>query len=120
MQDDEEARAARRRSARVGRSVFLVPGYQGHWIGAVLFGATLVGASMLWARLPMAMAILDSMEVGATSVSAGASFLMLYAAMAVGPIAGWTLWGLRRRWAALAVMAIFAVCLVGLGRAVMP
>lgn len=111
MQDDDEAQAARRRT-EAALGVFFVPSYQGHWVGAVLFAATLVGLTMLGGCWPAARAVLGGGETGAADGGAAATFLTLYAAMAVGPIAGWALWIYRRRWAALAVVALFAVCVV--------
>ena len=93
--------------------VYFVPGYRGHWVGVLLFAATLVGASLLWSGLPTARAVLAGDAGGRTATT----FLTLYAAMAVGPIAGWVLWGRGRLWAALAVVAIFAACVVWLAPA---
>jgi len=117
MLDDDEAREERRRVMEAARGVYFVPGYQGHWPGAVLFAATVVGLTMLGSCFPMAMTILGGGTTGAPDGRTAATFLALYAAMAVGPIAGWILWGVRRRWAAMAVVAIFAACVVWLSPA---
>ncbi|MBI5941806.1 MAG: hypothetical protein HY859_15425 [Caulobacterales bacterium] len=117
MQDDPDAQDKRRRVMEAATGVYFVPAYQGHWVAAVLFAATMVGATMLWSCLPAAMAILGGGATGAANGQTAATFLTLYAAMAAGPIAGWTLWGFRRRWAALALMALFAFCVVWLGPA---
>ena len=114
MHDDQSARDERRRIMDAARQPYFVPAYEGHWVGVVLFAATLVGASMLWSCLPMALAVIGGGETGAPDGRTAAIFLTLYAAMAVGPIAGWSLWIFRRRWAALAVMALFAACVVWL------
>lgn len=116
MQDDPDAEAAETRRLRMLAAQGLrgVPSYQGHWIGAVLFAATLIGPTMLWSCLPMALAVVRGGSTGAADGRTAATFLTLYAAMAVGPIAGWTLWAFRRRWAALAVMALFAACVLWL------
>ncbi len=118
MPDDKDAREERRRIMDAARQPYFVPGYDGHWVGAVLFAATLVGATMLWSCLPTAMAVIGGGKTGAADSRTAATFLALYAAMAVGPIAGWTLWGFGRRWAALAVVALFAACVVWLSPAV--
>ena len=107
MQDDQDQR---RRIMDAARGAFLVPGFQGHWVGVLLFAATMVGATMLWTCLPMALSVLGGGETGAADDRTAATFLVLYAAMAVGPIGGWILWASRRRWAAIAVLVIFAVC----------
>lgn len=107
---EAEARAERRRIMAEAVQPYFVPGYRGHWVGAVLFCATLVAATMLWACLPMAMAVIGGGKTGAPNGQTAATFLVLYAAMALGPIAGWVLWGLRRRWMAMAVTALFAAC----------
>lgn len=114
MHDDPQAREQQRRVMEAATGVYFVPGYQGHWIGAVLFCATLVGATMLWSCLPAMMAVVVGGATGAADGRTAATFLALYGAMAVGPIAGWVLWGFRRRWAALAVTALFAVCVAWL------
>jgi hypothetical protein len=114
MQDDQDER---RRIMDAARGAFLVPGFRGHWVGVMLFAATMVGATMMWSCLPMALAILGGGEAGAADGRTATTFLVLYAAMAVGPIGGWILWGLRRRWAAVAVLAIFAACVVWLSPA---
>lgn len=114
MQDNAEAEEVRRRRIQAAQGLRGVPGYEGHWIGAVLFAATLIGATMLWSCLPMALAVVRGGSTGAADSRTAATFLTLYAAMAVGPIGGWTLWAFRRRWAALAVMALFAACVVWL------
>jgi len=111
MQEEQEAR---RRVMEAARGAFYVPAFQGHWVGVVLFAATLVGATMLWSCLPMVLGILGGGATGAANGRTSATFLALYAAMAAGPIGGWILWGLRRRWAALAVVALFAVCVAWL------
>ena len=49
----------RRRVMEAARGAYFVPGYQGHWPGAVLFAASLVGATLLWSGLPMAMSLLS-------------------------------------------------------------
>ncbi|MES2034728.1 MAG: hypothetical protein V4466_11170 [Pseudomonadota bacterium] len=113
MLEDPEDRDRRRRQMEAAQGVYLVPAYRGHWVGAMLFAATLVGLTMLGSCLPAARAVLAGDVAGRTATT----FLTLYAAMAVGPIAGWVLWGLRRRWAALAVVAIFAACVVWLSPA---
>lgn len=108
---------ARQRNMDAARGAFLVPGFQGHWVGVLLFAATLVGAAMLWSCLPMALSVLRGGETRAADGRTAATFLALYAAMAFGPIGGWVLWATRRRWAAMAVLAIFAVCVVWLSPA---
>lgn len=113
-QDDAEAREARRRVMEAAHTLYFTPGYRGHWVGAMLFGATMVGAAMLYTFLPTAMALLGGASAGGGSA---ATFIGLYAAMAVLPIGGWALWGLRRRWAAVAVSALFGVCVVWLNSA---
>lgn len=117
MQADPDAEAARRRVMRAAHEVYFVPSYQGHWIGTVLFSATLIGAAMLYTLLPAAMAIIGGGATGAADGRTATTFLALYAAMAVLPTGGWILWGLRRRWAALAVAALFAICAVWLSPA---
>jgi hypothetical protein len=117
MQDDEEARAARRRITDAARGAFLVPAFQGHWVGVLLFAASMVGAAMLWSCLPTLLAILGGGTTGAVNRQTAATFLVLYLAMAACPMGGWVLWGLRHRWAALAVVALFAVCVVWLAPA---
>lgn len=117
MQDDQDAQ---RRIREAATGVYFVPGFQGHWVGVLLFAATLVGATMLWSGLPVALAVLRGGTNGAADGQTAATFLTLYAAMAAGPVAGWLLWATRRRWAAMAVLAIFAVCVVWLSPAVMP
>lgn len=113
MDDDQEARdAKRRRDASL--EVFYTSGYHGHWVGAVLFAATLVGATMLWTCLPLAMAILRGGATGASDGRTATTFFVLYAAMAVGPLAGWALWAVRRRWAAMAVVVVFVACVTWL------
>ena len=114
MQDDQEAR---RRVMEAARGAFYVPAFQGHWVGVVLFSATLVGATMLWSCLPLVLSILGGGTTGAATGRTAATFLTLYAAMAVCPIGGWILWGVRRRWAALAVVVLFAVCVAWLSPA---
>lgn len=114
MQTDPEAESDRRRVMDAARMLYVVPAYQGHWIGAVLFSASLVGGAMLYSDLPLALAVLgDAGVAGGTR----ATFLLLYAAMAVGPILGWILWAARRRWTALALMAPFAACTAWLSAA---
>lgn len=113
MHEDPEDRDERRRRLDAAVGVYLVPAYRGHWVGAILFAATLVGLTMLGSCLPTARAVLAGDITGQTATT----FLVLYAAMAVGPIGGWVLWGVRRRWAALAVTAIFAACVVWLSPA---
>ncbi|MFZ4606348.1 MAG: hypothetical protein ACOYM5_08830 [Caulobacter sp.] len=115
MQADPEERDAERRALEAAHSLYFVPAYRGHWIGAVLLGATMTGAAMLYTLLPTALAVLGG---GALSGRVATTFLLLYAAMVVGPIGGWVLWGLRRRWAALAATALFALCVAWLGPAV--
>ncbi len=115
MSEDPEEQERRRRVIEAARGVYVVPGYQGHWVGAVLFAATLVGATMLAGGWPMARSLLAG---GGPDARTARTFLVLYAAMAVGPAAGWILWGLRRRWAALAVTAVFAACVAWLSPAV--
>jgi hypothetical protein len=114
MQDDEEARAERRRIMGEAVQPYFVPGYEGHWSGVLLFAATLVGATMLFSCFPMAMAVIGGGRTGAADGQTAATFLVLYAAMLVGPAAGWILWGSRRRWAAVAVVVLFAACVVWL------
>ena len=46
------------------------------------------------------------------------TFLALYAAMALGPAVGWILWGVRRRWMAMAVVVIFGLCAMMLAPAI--
>ena len=116
MQEDQEE--ARRRIRDAATGVYFVPGYQGHWVGVLLFAATLVGATMLWSGLPVALAVLRGGTNGAADGQTAATFLTLYVAMAAGPIGGWILWATRRRWAAMAVLAIFAVCVAWLRPAV--
>jgi hypothetical protein len=65
------------------RGAFLVPGFQGHWVGVLMFAATLVGAAMLWSCLPMALSVLRGGETGAADGRTAATFLALYAAMAL-------------------------------------
>jgi hypothetical protein len=117
MKDDQDAR---RRIMDTARGAFLVPSFQGHWVGVLLFAATLVGATMLWSGLPVALAVLRGGTSGAADGQTAATFLTLYAAMAAGPVAGWVLWATRRRWAAMAVLAIFAVCVAWLSPVVTP
>lgn len=117
MQTDPDAEEARRRAMRAANQVFFVPSFDGHWIGAVLFCATLVGAAMLYTFLPTALAVVGGGEAGAPDGRTAATFLALYAAMAILPVGGWVLWGLRRRWIALAVAALFGVCAVWLSPA---
>ncbi|MCF8504199.1 MAG: hypothetical protein K9G59_04730 [Caulobacter sp.] len=111
MQDDQEAR---RRIRDAATGVYFVPGFQGHWVGVLLFAATMVGATMLWSGLPVALAVLRGGADGASDGQTAATFLALYAAMPAGPVAGWILWAGRRRWAAMAVLVIFAVCVAWL------
>lgn len=115
MQTDPEAEEARRRVMKAAHEVFFVPSFNGHWIGTLLFCATLVGAAMLYTFLPAALAVIGGGATGAADGRTAATFLGLYAAMAVLPVGGWILWGLRRRWTALAVAALFAVCAAWLG-----
>jgi hypothetical protein len=103
---EAEERERRRRINAEATQPFFVPGFEGHWSGVVLFCATLVGLSMLWSCLPAARATLS----GDAGSQATATFFVLYAAMAIGPVVGWMLWGARRRWAAMAVTAIFGLC----------
>ncbi len=114
MQEDPEKR---RRVMEAANGVYLVPGYEGHWVATLLFAATLVGATMLWSCLPVAMAVLAGGATGAPDGRTATAFFTLYAAMAVCPIAGWVLWGFRRRWAALAVTVLFAACVFWLSPA---
>lgn len=102
---------------KAAHEVFFVPSFQGHWIGTVLFCATLVGAAMLYTFLPTALAVIGGGHAGATDGRTAATFVVLYAAMAALPIGGWVLWLLRRRWVALAVTTLFAVCVVWLSQA---
>ncbi|MDP1632778.1 MAG: hypothetical protein Q8L66_15285 [Caulobacter sp.] len=115
MPSDQEAQEARRRASEAAHTLYFVPSYQGHWIGAVLSAATMVGGAMLYTFLPTARNLLGGGEpVGRTATT----FLVLYAAMAVGPIGGWVLWALQRRWTALTVVGLFTLCAVWLGLAV--
>jgi len=113
MQTDPAAQRAERRALEAAHTLYFVPGYRGHWIGAMLLCATMVGAAMLYTFLPTALAVVGS---GAAASRSTATFLGLYVVMALGPIGGWVLWGLRRRWTALAVTAAFAICVVWLGQ----
>lgn len=113
-QDDAEAREAHRRVMEAAHTLYFTPGYGGHWVGAVLFGVTMVGAAMLYTFLPTAMALFGGASAGKGSA---ATFLVLYAAMAVCPVGGWVLWGFRRRRAAVAASVLFGVCVVWLNSA---
>ena len=113
MQPDAKAEEAKRRAMEAAHQLYFVPSYQGHWIGAVLLSATMAGAAMLYSFLPTALAVVG----GAGAGRPVAVFLVLYAAMAVCPIGGWILWAYQRRWAALAVTGLFAVCAVWLASA---
>lgn len=105
-----------RRINEAAQSVFYVPGYRrGHWVGAVLFCATLVGALMLYNGLPMALSVASG---DAPDGRTATTFFVLYGAMAVLPAAGWTLWAYWRRWAALAVSGLFFACVAWLSGAV--
>lgn len=117
MSQDQEERERRRRINNEATPPFFVPGYEGHWVGAVLFAATLVGATMLWSCLPTAMAVFAGGATGAADGRTAVIFFALYAAMAVGPIIGWVLWGVRRRVLALVAVAVFAACVAWLGPA---
>ena len=112
--DTQEARDAHRRVMEAAHQLYFVPSYQGHWVGAVLFAVTMVGAAMLYTVLPTALAVIRG---GAAADRSATTFLLLCAVMAVGPIGGWILWGLRRRWAALAVAVLVVVCAVWLSQA---
>jgi hypothetical protein len=114
MTTDPDAEEAQRRVMEAAHQVYFVPSFEGHWIGTLLFGATLVGAAMLYTFLPTAMAVVAG---AASDRRAAGTFLALYGAMAVLPVGGWILWGLRRRWAALAVAGLFALCAVWLSPA---
>jgi GNAT superfamily N-acetyltransferase len=114
METDPEAEEAHRRVMYAAQSLYATPGYQGHWSGAALFAVTMAGAAMLYTCLPTALAVVGG---GVAAGWAATTFLLLYAAMAVGPIGGWILWGLRRRWSALAVSALVVVCAVWLNQA---
>ncbi len=117
MLDGQDPQEERRRIAEAARGAFFVPAYQGHWVGVLLFAASMVGAAMLWSCLPTLLAILGGGTTGAVNRQTAATFLVLYLAMAACPLGGWVLWGLRHRWAALAVVALFAVCVVWLAPA---
>jgi uncharacterized membrane protein len=115
MQTDPEAEEAHRRAMHAAHTLYFVPSFHGHWVGAVLFGASMAGAAMLYTFLPTALAVVGG---GAAAGRSATTFLLLYAAMAVGPIGGWILWSLRRRWSALAVAALVVTCAVWLNQAV--
>lgn len=114
--EDEQER--RRRINHEATQPYFVPGYEGHWVGVILFAATLTGVTMLYSCLPTAAAIFAGGATGAANGQTAVTFFALYAAMAIGPIAGWTLWGFRRRWMALAVTAVFFGCVYVLSPAV--
>lgn len=114
MQTDPEAEEAHRRVMYAAHSLYATPAYRGHWSGAVLFAMTMVAGAMLYTFLPTALAVVGG---GAPAGRSATTFLLLYAAMAVGPVAGWVLWGLRRRWSALVVAALVVVCAVWLNQA---
>jgi cytochrome b561 len=111
MQTDPEAEEAHRRVMDAARSLYGTPAYRGHWSGAVLFAVTMAAGAMLYTFLPTALTLVGG---GAAAGRSATTFLLLYAAMAVGPVAGWALWGLRRRWSALVVTALVVVCAVWL------
>jgi|GEM_PF-4422512 len=117
VDDPDNERDETRRRLEAARGVFFVPSYQGHWVGVMLFAATLVGVTMLGSCWPAAKAVMGGGATGAADSGTAATFLTLYAAMAVGPIAGWALWIYRRQWAAVAVTALFAACVVWLSPA---
>jgi len=114
MQTDPAAQRAERRALEAAHTLYFVPGYRGHWIGAMLLCATMVGAAMLYTFLPTALAVVGS---GAVASRPAATFLGLYAVMALGPIGGWVLWAQRRRRTALAVTALFGICVAWLSQA---
>lgn len=118
MSEQDDERERRRRINQEATQPFFVPGFRGHWVGVILFAATLTGVTMLYSCLPTAVAVFAGGATGAADGRTATTFFALYAAMAIGPIAGWTLWGFGRRWAALAVAAIFFGCVCVLSPAV--
>lgn len=110
VREAEEER--RRRAIDAAHSVWRTPAYRGHWIGAVLFCATMVAGAVLYSGWPLAASV---MRGEAPDRGTATTFFVLYGAMVVLPLAGWGLWITGRRWAGLAVAALFFACVAWLG-----
>jgi len=79
-----------------------------------MFGASLIGAAMLYSCLPAALSVLAQGTSGEVTGRDMTVFFVTYALLVIGPIAGWSLWGLGRNAMALAALAPFGLAVAAL------
>lgn len=79
-----------------------------------LFAAVLIAAAMLYSCLPAAASVLAQGASGEVNGRDMIIFFATYAILVIGPVAGWSLWGLGRNAMALTALAPFGLAVAAM------